>query len=370
MRNNAQKAIVAAILVTILLLSPPVKVFAQEAVTIPAETAAAEATAPPETAPAETTPATEAVPDATAEAEAPTEPESSQIVIQGADPSSKVYQICDALAQTMEARHLFVYDTNTDKILYAKTVGNGKLFPASVTKLFSSYVALQYLDPDTLVTAGDELDLLHEGSSLAGVSRGSRLRVKTLVEGMMLPSGNDAALVLAAAAGRVIAKDDTLSGADAVAVFVDEMNRKAEAYGFEQSNFSNPDGWHTGSHYTCMNDLARIAKLALSNSTMRRYMRLSKDTSPLGSGLIWENTNILLYRDGAYYRGDAVGMKTGFTRPAGYCLMSAFTFEEGEIVIGLFGYTSKNSRFLDAIYLIKAVKEQLRLDLLADASVG
>ena len=352
MRNNAQKATVAAILVTILLLSLPLGVFAQELSTAPTETAASTETAPP------------------GETEAPTEPESTAIMIQSADPDSAVYQICDALAQDMEARHLFVYDTNTDKVLYAKTVGNGKLFPASTTKLFSAYVALQYLDPDTLVTAGDELDLLHEGSSLAGVNKGSRLRVKSLVEGMMLPSGNDAALVLAAAAGKVIAQDDSLSGTDAVAVFVDEMNRKAEEYGFEQSNFSNPDGWHTGSHYTCMNDMARISKLALSNSTMRRYMRVPKDTAPIGSGLIWENTNILLFRDGAYYRGDAVGMKTGYTRPAGYCLMSAFTFEEGEIVIGLFGYTSKNARFLDAIRLVKAVKEQLKQDLLADASVG
>lgn len=366
MRNKVQKATVAAVLVAILLLSVTLSASAQEIQTVPAET-----TAPTETvSPGETAPTSETAPADASSSETPTEPESTEIVIRGADPNSAVYQVCDALAQNMEARHLFVYDTNTDKVLYAKTVGNGKLFPASTTKLFSAYVALQYLDPDTLVTAGDELDLLHEGSSLAGVSKGYRLRVKTLVEGMMLPSGNDAALVLAAAAGRVIAQDDSLSGPDAVAVFVDEMNRKAEEYGFEQSNFANPDGWHTGSHYTCMNDLARIAKLALSNSTMRRYMRVPKDTSPIGSGLIWENTNILLYRDGAYYRGDAVGMKTGFTRPAGYCLMSAFTFEEGEIVIGLFGYTSKNARFLDAIYLIKAVKEQLKLDLLADASVG
>ena len=347
MRIKVQKASVAAILVTILLLSLPAGVLAQELETEPKETA-----------------------PATADSESPTDSDSTEIVIHGADPDSAVYQICDNLAQNMEARHIFVYDTNTDKVLYAKTVGNGKLFPASTTKLFSAYVALQYLDPETLVTAGDELDLLHEGSSLAGVAKGYRLRVRTLVEGMMLPSGNDAALVLAAAAGKVIAQDESISGTDAVAVFVDEMNRKAEEYGFEQSNFSNPDGWHTGSHYTCMNDLARISKLALSNSTMRRYMRLSKDSAPFGSGLIWENTNILLYRDGAYYRGDAVGMKTGFTRPAGYCLMSAFTFEEGEIVIGLFGYTSKNARFLDAIYLIRAVKQQLQLELLSDKSVG
>ena len=55
-------------------------------------------------------------------------------------------------------------------------------------------------------------------------------------------------------------------------------------------------------------------------------------------------------------------MKTGYTRPAGYSLMSAFTHEEGAIVVGLFGYTDKNERFPDAIRLANAAREQLKLE--------
>ena len=217
----------------------------------------------------------------------------------------------------------------------------------------------------------EELDLVHDGSSMAYVGKGHQLRVKMLVEGMMLPSGNDAATVLAAAAGRAIAGDETLSGADAVAVFVDEMNAQADALGFEKTHFSNPDGWHTGSHYTSLNDLARIAKLALENDTIRRYMRLAEDDTHFltGQQVLWENTNLLLVQDSGFYRSDAVGMKTGFTRPAGYSLMSAFAFEEGEIVIGLFGYTDKTARFNDAIQMVKAVKEQLRLEMQQTESI-
>lgn len=280
------------------------------------------------------------------------------------DTNSQIYKICDELAQDMEARQILVYDTASDRILYTKSVEGGKLFPASITKLFSSYVALQYLDPDAVITTGDELDLVHEGSSIAYIGKGTQIRVKMLIEAMMLPSGNDAAMVTAAAAGRVIAQDETLSAEDAVLTFVDEMNRQAEELGFEKTHFSNPDGWHTGSHYTCLNDLARIAKLALENDTISRYMRLHEDDTHLVSGqhVIWENTNILLDPEGGYYRTDAVGMKTGYTRPAGYSLMSAFTFEEGHIVVGLFGYTAKYDRFLDAIHLAKATKDQLRLE--------
>ena len=352
MRFQLYRRFFAAIFVTVLLFSRIPPVWAQENATLPAETV----------------PGTEAVSETI-----PVEDEaSSKMPLLAPDPDSAIYQICDALAQDMEARHLFIYHTGTNQVLYSKTTGNGKLFPASITKLFTTYVALQYLDPDTVITAGSELDLVHEGSSIAFVGNGSQLRVKMLVEGMMLPSGNDAAMVLAAAAGRVIAQDESLAAADAVQVFVDEMNRQADLLGFEMTHFTSPDGWHTGSHYTCLNDLARISALALSNDTIRRYMRLGRDETNFYSGqsVIWENTNLLVLEGSGFYRTDAIGMKTGYTRPAGYCLMSAFSFEEGDIVIGQFGYIDKNNRFIDASNLIKAVKNQLRLEAASDESVG
>ena len=343
----------AALLVAILLISVVPVISATEA-TVPTETVPAEIST-------ETIPATE--PEETVPEE--TVPEETEPLVHLVDSETEVYRICHELSQAMEARQILVFDTNTDKILYTKSVETGKVFPASITKLFSTYVALQYLDPNTIITAGDELDLVHEGSSMAYVGKGHQLRVKMLIEGMMLPSGNDAAMVLAAAAGRAIARDENLSGTDAVAVFVDEMNAQADALGFEKSHFSNPDGWHTGSHYTSLNDLARIAKLALENDTIRRYMRLAEDDTHFltGQHVLWENTNLLLIRGSGFYRSDAVGMKTGFTRPAGYSLMSAFAFEEGEIVIGLFGYTDKTARFHDAIQIAEAVKDQLRLEM-------
>ena len=352
MRFQLYRRFFAAIFVTVLLFSRIPPVWAQENATLPAETV----------------PGTEAVSETI-----PVEDEaSSKMPLLAPDPDSAIYQICDALAQDMEARHLFIYHTGTNQVLYSKTTGNCKLFQASITKLFTTYVALQYLDPDTVITAGSELDLVHEGSSIAFVGNGSQLRVKMLVEGMMLPSGNDAAMVLAAAAGRVIAQDESLAAADAVQVFVDEMNRQADLLGFEMTHFTSPDGWHTGSHYTCLNDLARISALALSNDTIRRYMRLGRDETNFYSGqsVIWENTNLLVLEGSGFYRTDAIGMKTGYTRPAGYCLMSAFSFEEGDIVIGQFGYIDKNNRFIDASNLIKAVKNQLRLEAASDESVG
>ena len=154
----------AALLVAILLISVVPVISATEA-TVPTETVPAEIST-------ETIPATE--PEETV-------PEETEPLVHLVDSETEVYRICHELSQAMEARQILVFDTNTDKILYTKSVETGKVFPASITKLFSTYVALQYLDPNTIITAGDELDLVHEGSSMAYVGKGHQLRVKMLI---------------------------------------------------------------------------------------------------------------------------------------------------------------------------------------------
>lgn len=293
------------------------------------------------------------------------ETEDTDIQSYSVDTETEVYKICDQLAENMEARHILVYDATSDTILYSKTVEGGKLYPASITKLFSAYVALQYLDPEDIVTAGDELELVQAGSSKAYIYKGQKVTVQMAVEAMMLPSGNDAAMIVAAAAGRRIAGDASLSGADAVQAFVKEMNRKAEELGFEKSHFANPDGYHVGAHYTSVNDMARIAGLALGNETIRRNMRIFQDDVTYASGQTnhWENTNLLLNPNREFYRADAIGMKTGHTRQAGFSLMSAVEDGERTLVIGVFGYTDELTRFEDTITLLKACKGELKVEI-------
>ena len=284
-----------------------------------------------------------------------TEPEKTMPAYE-VDRESAVYQTCDALAEGMAAKHILVYDNTADTILYSKTQEGGKLYPASITKLFSCYVALQYLQPDELLTAGSELELVQEGSSMAYIYKKQQVTVEMAVEGMMLPSGNDAAMILAAAAGRRIAGDESLAPEAAVAEFVDEMNRQAESLGFEQSHFASPDGYHMGAHYTCVNDMARIAKLALENKTLCKYMGLFEDSVIYASGQSnhWENTNLFLDPEDGFYHPAAIGMKTGRTRQAGYCLMSAFRVGKRTLVIGMFGYDDEYARFRDTLKILYA----------------
>jgi len=310
--------------------------------------------------PAETVQATEA--PAEEATEAPTEPEAVRYEV---DTSTALYKVCAGTASGMSYDQVLVYDATNDKLIFEDTKEGSKLYPASVTKLYSAWVALQILDPDDVVTVGEEMKLVHAGSSVASLREGQQPYVRNLVEGMMLPSGNDAAIVLAVAAGRKLAKDENLDAEEAMYTFVDEMNRKGEELGFERSHFANPDGWHSGSHYTCINDMVIIAKLALSDETISRYIRRAKDEVTFASGqvLTWENTNKLLDEEEPYYRSDAVGMKTGYTRQAEQCLMSAFRCSDGRtLVVGVFGYADGNKRYTEINKLAKACKDQIKLE--------
>ena len=264
----------------------------------------------------------------------PTEPEGSGIPAEGVVLSAKRY---------------FVYDVERDRYLAISGSENNPVYPASITKLFSAYVALLHLDPETVITAGDELDLVRPGSSLAYIKKGHRLTVDMLVEGMLLPSGNDAAYILAAAAARA-ASGQNLSANAAIAYFVDMMNTTAKKVGMTGSHFRNPDGFHEVDHYTSCHDLTIIAKLALSNEVISHYTALVEDDNVVyesGERIEWKNTNQLIDPRSNYYCYNAIGLKTGTTDAAGNCLLSAFREKDGIYIIGVFGCEERVDRFKD-----------------------
>lgn len=260
-----------------------------------------------------------------------------------------------AAAEAMDGRHIFVYDCCQKTMLFSKTDARDTLYPASITKLFSAWVALQYLQPEQKIQAGRELGLLQPGSSTAYIAFGSVLTAEMLIEGMLLPSGNDAAYVVAAAAGRVIAGDEKSPADRAVEVFVEEMNRQAEELGLTGTHFENPDGYHADGHYSCPADLAVIGALALENEIISRYVRCRSDSVRFASGetCTWTNTNRLLKPESEYYCPSAIGLKTGYTKQAGYCLLAAFDTETGPLLVGIFGSENKYSRYADAVTLME-----------------
>ena len=255
--------------------------------------------------------------------------------------------------RNVTAAQYFVYDLDRDKFLTISGDPGTRVYQASITKLFTAYVAMQYLKLDTVITVGDALELVALDSSLAGLKEGDQIKVRHLIEGMMLPSGNDAACVLAVACGRTLAGDANLPPQEAAVQFIAEMNSMAKRQGLSGTHFVTPDGIHDENHYTTLADLVALGKLALNSNTMRQYAQKAKDTVTLENGtqLTWKNSNMLIQPGSAYYCPQAIGLKTGYTDAAGNCLLSAFRYEGKNLLIGVFGSTTRNDRFVDTLQL-------------------
>lgn len=265
----------------------------------------------------------------------------------------------------------FVYDVAAEEFTILSGSQEDKVYPASITKLFTAYVALQYLDPETQVTVGEERNMIDWDSTVAQLQVGDTLPVSLLVEGMLLPSGNDAAHTLAAAAGRVIRNQPNLSASAAVAAFVEEMNRQAQQLGMTGSRFANPDGIHHDAHYLSIRDMAKLGAISLQNPLIAGYATTPTDTVQIGDReVVWKNTNVLIQDKDVTFRNEledgtfteefqnnyfceyAVGLKTGRTTPAGSCLLSAFDVRGRQLIIGVFGCPDGEFRFTDTLFLL------------------
>ena len=254
------------------------------------------------------------------------------------------------------AQQYFVYDCNADSFLVSSGQADERVYPASITKLFTAYVAMQYLEPTTQITAGDALEMVAWGSSVAKIEKGDVLTAQQLVQAMLLPSGNDAAYLLACEAGRVIKNDPSASVSAAVQAFMSQMNAQAQTLGMTGTHFVNPDGIHENDHYTTFGDLAILGKLSMENETIMQYAATPKDQVVLhGETIDWKNTNALVDPATDYYCPYAIGLKTGQTPSAGSCLLSAFQKDGQTLLIGVFGCPEEEDRFDDTLQLFNQI---------------
>jgi serine-type D-Ala-D-Ala carboxypeptidase (penicillin-binding protein 5/6) len=221
-----------------------------------------------------------------------------------------------AAKQDTSARAAVIMDVNSGRVLYSKNM-NEKLAMASTTKIMTSLVAVESGKLEEMVTVSKKASHT-EGSSIY-LREGERHSVHDLVYAIMLRSGNDAAVAVAEHIG------------GSVEGFADLMNRKAQEIGAENTQFANPHGLDAEGHYTTAHDLALITAHALRNPVFANIVSSKKKTIEGPPNENWDrvmiNKNKMLWQfDG----GD--GVKTGYTKKAGRCLVSSATRDGMQLV--------------------------------------
>ena len=209
-----------------------------------------------------------------------------------------------------------VMDCYSNIVLHEKNI-HQKKFMASTTKILTAICVIENSNLDDLVLITKDTVGI-EGSSIY-LKAGEKLTVKELLYGLMLRSGNDCAETLAKYCGKTVEN------------FVKLMNDTARKIGANNSNFTNPHGLHNDNHYTTAYDLALISSYAMKNKFFREIVSTKsiKISNTLGEyDRVLINKNKLLNKlDGC------TGIKTGFTKKAGRCLVSSCQRDGREFIV-------------------------------------
>lgn len=205
----------------------------------------------------------------------------------------------------ISAKYAVLVEMNTGQLIAEKN-GYDKASMASTTKIMTSLLLCELCDLDEEIVATKEMVTV-EGSSM-GLQEGDRVHYRDLLYGMLLASGNDAANTTA------------ISVAGSIEKFAELMNKKAKELGMTNTHFVTPSGLDDEEHYTTAYDMAKLAVYAMKNADFAEACASKTATLEYGNPpyrRTLTNHNKLLQ----YYEG-AIGIKTGFTKKSGRCLVS------------------------------------------------
>lgn len=263
---------------------------------------------------------------------------------------------------SLDAKGAILIEQQSGRILYEKN-SEDRLYPASTTKILTALVALERGNLDDTVTVGKEVLMVPWDSSKAYLKEGEQITLRELLMGLMLPSGNDAAAAIGVYIGRKALGDMSLDEVKAMDKFLELMNERARKIGANDSNFVNPHGYHDKNHYTTAHDLALIAKEAMEIEFFREIVKTYKYNTQekyvFNSGQVqesithaWRNSNELINESSKDYYVHATGIKTGYTSPAGQCVVSSASKDGLELIAVVLGSTSQ-SRWDDSKKLLE-----------------
>lgn len=257
------------------------------------------------------------------------------------DVSTELNSFTDTSTETIKepdvnSRACVVIDRKTNSVLFGKNE-NTKKKMASTTKIMTATIIIEKCNLSDTIEISKKA--AGTGGSRLGLKTGDKITVLDLLYGLMLRSGNDAAVALAEYAG------GDING------FAELMNAKALDLGLTNTHFETPHGLDSNEHYTTAYELALLSNYALNNPTFAKIVGTKNYTITInGSPKALSNTNELLGNmEGVY------GIKTGFTNGANRCLVTACKRNNIDIICVVLGADTKKFRTIDSIKLINYV---------------
>lgn len=242
----------------------------------------------------------------------------------------------------INSRAAVIYDRKSKKVIWGKSE-NERRKMASTTKIMTAIVVLENAKIGDVVTVSKKA--AGTGGSRLGLKEGDKITVNDLLYGLLLVSGNDAAVCLAEYVG------------GSVEEFAKKMNNKAEELNLENTHFITPHGLDQEEHYTTALELARLADYALENNTFSNIVATRTYTVNInGNPKQLNNTNELL---GNLYGVN--GVKTGFTNGANRCLVTSIKRNEMNIITVVLGADTKKFRTQDSVKLIEYAYNNYRI---------
>lgn len=227
----------------------------------------------------------------------------------------------------IDAKGWMLADFHSGQVL-AEYRADERTDPASLTKLMTAYVVFKELRAGKL-KLGDPVKISKTAWTMPGsrmfVRAGSEASVEELIRGLLIPSGNDAAVALA----------EHISGSEAA--FVARMNTEAKALSLVNTRFVNSTGLPAADHHSSARDLTRLSGFLIRDFPEYYHWNAVKEFNY--GGITQYNRNALLWRPGG-----VDGIKTGHTRAAGYCITASATREQMRLIATIMGATSEQAR--------------------------
>ena len=236
----------------------------------------------------------------------------------------------------INSRIALAYDRTSGTVIWGKDE-NKKTAMASTTKIMTAIVAIENSNLTDVVTISQKA--AGTGGSRLKIKKDDKISMNDLLYGLMLVSGNDAAVAIAEHIG------------GSVEQFAELMNNKAKELGLTNTHFVTPHGLDNPEHYTTAVELAKIADYALKNDTFGKIVKTKNTTITInGYPKNLTNTNELLD-----VLTGVTGVKTGFTNNAGRCLVTSINRNGFEIITVVLQADTKKIRTADSVNLIEYV---------------